>query len=458
MSDMNLNKVPHLTTTLEGPLLQIEKHLLSNQIAIESWLRQQWLQTPPPIYCSVDLRNAGFKLAPVDTNLFPAGFNNLNPDFFSLCIQALQATLEQMCPTVKRILLIPEDHTRNIYYFENVATLQQIFIKAGFEIRIGSLLPELKKGKVITLPSGGHILLEPIIRQGNRISVDDFSPCLIVLNNDLSNGVPELLQHLEQTIMPPHYLGWYSRLKSKHFQYYEDISHEFGKTFAIDPWLISPLFRYCGEVDFLTREGENCLVYHAETLFASIREKYQEYGVEQNPFLVIKADAGTYGMAVMMIQKTDDLFHLNRKERTRMASIKGGRSVSRVIIQEGVYTSERWGKDQATAEPVVYMIGRHVVGGFYRVHAGRGNDENLNSPGMNFQPLAFAAPCNNPNIYSQQLGLPDEIVTGSHQKICEDSMRDYNANALQESCANRFYAYGVIARLALLAAARELKE
>ena len=30
---------------------------------------------------SVDLRNSGFKLAPVDTNLFPGGFNNLNPGF-----------------------------------------------------------------------------------------------------------------------------------------------------------------------------------------------------------------------------------------------------------------------------------------------------------------------------------------------------------------------------------------
>ena len=46
--------------------------------------------------------------------------------------------------------------------------------------------------------------------------------------------------------------------------------------------------------------------------------------------------------------------------------------------------------NDAVAEPVVYMIDRYVVGGFYRVHAERGIDENLNAPGSSFVPLAFA--------------------------------------------------------------------
>jgi glutamate--cysteine ligase len=57
--------------------------------------------------------------------------------------------------------------------------------------------------------------------------------------------------------------------------------------------------------------------------------------------------------------------------------------VSDVIIQEGVPTVER--VDEGTAEPVVYMMDRYVVGGFYRVNASRGTDENLNAPGMHFQ-------------------------------------------------------------------------
>ena len=79
-------QVPHLTTALTGPLQYLEKHFLTHQVEIECWLRSEWHKTPPPFYCSVDLRNAGFKLAPIDTNLFPAGFNNLNADFMPLFI------------------------------------------------------------------------------------------------------------------------------------------------------------------------------------------------------------------------------------------------------------------------------------------------------------------------------------------------------------------------------------
>jgi glutamate--cysteine ligase len=423
----NFNNVPHLITSLQGPLQQIEHLLLSNQCSIECWLSEQLRITPPPIYCSVDLRNAGFKIAPVDTNLFPAGFNNLNPDFIPLCIQAVQSTFDQICPEIREILLIPEDHTRNVYYYENIAILHEIFIKSGINIRVGTLLADLQAARTLQLPSGRQLTLEPLRRDHDRIAVDNFSPSLILLNNDLSSGVPDTLQGLQQCIMPPLNAGWYSRLKSGHFRHYQQVAEDFSHKFNFDPWIITPLFRYCEDVDFLTKEGEACLVTQTGELLAAIQKKYQEYGIEQKPFLVVKADAGTYGMAVMMIQDPEELKKLNRKERTRMASIKGGREVRRVIIQEGVYTFEKWGKEQVSAEPVIYMIGKYVLGGFYRVHAGRGIDENLNAPGMNFKPLAFATSCNNP-----------------------DNERG--------SCANRFYSYGVIARLALIAAARELSE
>ncbi|NBS94489.1 MAG: glutamate--cysteine ligase, partial [Betaproteobacteria bacterium] len=90
--------VPHLTTALTGPLLDLEKRLLDAMPGIEAWFRAQWSDHTPPFYGSVDLRNAGYKLAPVDMNLFPAGFNNLNPVFRPLAIQAAQVTIDHLCP------------------------------------------------------------------------------------------------------------------------------------------------------------------------------------------------------------------------------------------------------------------------------------------------------------------------------------------------------------------------
>lgn len=417
--------IPDLKTTLTGPLLALEQAFLDNQVKVEAWFREQWQKTQPSIYCSTDLRNAGFKLAPVDTNLFPAGFNNLNTDFNPLCIQAMQATLLEICPEVTRILLIPESHTRNQFYFESLSRLYEFMSGAGFEVRIGTFNPDITVPTTFDTPSGKQVLLEPLIRDGDKVGVDGFFPCCIVMNNDLSSGLPAIMEGISQKVMPPVELGWASRLKSEHFGVYAEVANEFAALIDMDPWLLQPYFDQCPEVDFMHQDGQKCLHSRATALFKRIQKKYDEYGIDHDPFLVVKADQGTYGMAVMMIKSPDDLMALNRKQRTRMSTLKGGSQVTRAIIQEGVHSFETV-EDGAVAEPVVYMIGRHVVGGFYRVHAGRGSDENLNAPGMNFEPLAFARDC-----YGHQ------DVTDKH--------------------ANRFYAYSVVGRLAALAAARELE-
>ncbi len=45
-----------------------------------------------------------------------------------------------------------------------------------------------------------------------------------------------------------------------------------------------------------------------------------------------------------------------------MSTSKRRAKITRVILQEGVYTCETIGEQNAVAEPVVYMIGQHVIG------------------------------------------------------------------------------------------------
>jgi glutamate--cysteine ligase len=419
--------VPHLTTALTGPLLSLEQRMLAAMPQIEHWFRSQWAEYSVPFYASVDLRNAGFKLAPVDTNLFPGGFNNLNPEFLSLCVQAAMSAVEKICPDARRLLVIPENHTRNTFYLRNVAALTNILRHAGLEVRIGSISPEITEPTYLETHDGGSILLEPVQRKGNRLVLDNFDSCAILLNNDLSGGIPEILQGLEQTLIPPLHAGWATRRKSQHFSAYNRVAKDFASLLGIDEWLLNPYFDTCSGLDFHARVGEAELAEKVEDLLAKIRVKYAEYGVEQEPFVIVKADAGTYGMGIMTVKSPDDVKELNRKQRNKMAVVKEGMQVSEVILQEGVYTFEYL--HDAVAEPVVYMMDHFVVGGFYRVHTGRGIDENLNAPGMHFEPLAFEKPCSLPDC----AGAPD-------------------------APPNRFYAYGVVARLALLAAAIELQE
>ncbi len=420
--------VPNLATAA-GPVLEFERRILDCVPEIEHWFRVQWQEHTPPFYSSVDLRNAGFKLAPVDTNLFPGGFNNLADDVLPCAVQATQVAIERICPDARRLLLVPERHTRNVHYLLNVARMVRIISSTGLEVRVGSLSEELTAPTTITLPGGETLRVEPIRRNGERIGLTNFDPCVVLLNNDLSAGVPEILQGIDpaQTLLPPIHAGWCVRRKSNHFSCYDEIAGAFARLIQVDPWMINPLFTRCGEVDFRDTASNDCLVSQVDNLLAAIAEKYRSYGIQQKPFVIVKADAGTYGMGIMTVHDAAEVATLNRKQRNKMAIGKEGLRVSEVIIQEGVPSYEK--VEHGVAEPVVYLIDRYVVGGFYRVHRQRGIDESLNAPGMHFVPLAFHCSCNLPDLHAEPGVSP----------------------------LNRYYIYGVIGRLATLAAALELE-
>jgi glutamate--cysteine ligase len=419
--------VPHLTTSLTGPLQELERVVLDQRPQIERWFRTQWLEHEVPFYASVDLRNSGFKLAPVDTNLFPGGFNNLNPDFLPLCVHAAMSAVQKICPDAQRFMLVPENHTRNLHYLSNVAMLRRILEGAGLTVRLGSLIADLKEPMEVEAGNGEKLLLEPIVRRGNRVGLEGFDPCAVLLNNDLSGGIPPILSGIEQPVVPPLVAGWTTRRKSHHFHVYDRVAEGFAKLVGIDPWVINPIFSQCGKVNFNEKEGEDCLAANVEFVLNEIREKYAHYGITEQPFVIVKADAGTYGMGIMTVKSVDEVRNLNRKTRNKMSTIKEGQRVEEVLIQEGVYTFES--VNGAVAEPVIYMMDQFVVGGFYRVHTERGIDENLNSPGAKFVPLAFETNCHTPDC-SGKPGDPP----------------------------NRFYTYGVVSRLANLAAAIEIEE
>ena len=423
--------VPHLVTALDGPLLDLEKKILEATPAIERWFRLEWQEHTPPFYCSVDLRNSGFKLAPVDTNLFPGCFNNLATEMLPLAVQAAMAAIEKYCPDAKNLLLIPEQQPRHSSYLQNIARQVQIFRQTGLNVRLGTLDENIKEPTTIDLPNGSQLVLEPLQRSANgrRLGLKNFDPCTILLNNDLSAGIPSILENInEQTLLPPLHAGWALRRKSNHFSAYDDVVKKFAKMVDIDPWLLNPFFAKCDKVNVDEASGEDPLANAVDALLAKIRKKYKQYGIKEKPFVIIKPNAGTYGMGIMTVRSSAEVRNLSQHQRENMSVVKGGLDITEMIVQEGVYTFEQI--NESVAEPVVYMIDRYVVGGFYRVHEDKGADENLKAPGMHFVPLAFA----------HQHAVPD--------------MRAKPGTA----APNRFYLYGVVARLALLAASLELEK
>ena len=420
--------VPHLITALTGPINELEQRILDSMPAIERWFRLEWMEHTPPFYCSVDIRNAGFKLAPVDTNLYPGGWNNLTPEMLPLAVQSAMAAIEKICPEARNLLLIPENHTRNTFYLANVAQLKRIFHMAGLNVRIGSINPDIKKPTTVELPNGETVLLEPVIRSKHRLGLKDFDPCTILLNNDLSAGIPGILEDIhEQYLLPPLHAGWSVRRKSNHFHSYEEVSKRFGKLLGIDPWLINPMFDKCGEINFAEGAGMECLQTNVDALLTKMRRKYKEYGINEKPFVVVKADNGTYGMGIMTVRDVKDLEALNRKTRNKMSGHQG-RPGSQRSHHPGRRADQRAHERRGGRARGLHdgpLCGGRLLPGARRARRGR-------------KPQRTGLQLCAPGFCRKHALTPAGLKPGA-------------------SAPNRFYMYGVIGRLAMVAASYELE-
>ena len=421
--------VPHLTTALTGPINELEQRILESMPAIERWFRLEWMEHTPPFYTSADLRNAGFKLAPVDTQLFPSGFNNLTPEMLPLAVQAAMAAIEKICPEARNLLLIPESRVQNTFYLQTPAAPDAGVHAGRAERAAGNTGRDHPAAdQRWPCPTAASCCSNRWCATAAGLGPEGLRPLHHpAQQRPHGRRARVLLKHLhEQYLLPPLHAGWGVRRKSRHFQSYEEVAKKFAKLLGMDPWLINPIHARCGKVDFDAAAGLDCVRTNADAVLTKVRRKYKEYGINEKPFVVIKADNAS-GIGVLTVRDVRELDDPERLAQARGALVREGQILDEVIIQEGVPSCERI--NEAVAEPVVVMIDRYVVGGFYRVHAHRGVDENLSVPGSSYLPLAFAS--------SSQLPKPGAKPGAS--------------------APNRFYMYGVIGRLAMLAAAYELE-
>ncbi len=358
---------------------------------IDRWYEKKLSELPsaePPIYGSVDIRNAGFKIAVVDTNLFPAGFNNLCETFSGEASRAFQKHLKKWHPAVRKILIFPEEHTRNLFYWKNIVSLKQILEEAGYAVEVGSASSLFSQDPTtIEIEGKKEIQVHKVFVQDSKLRTSSFEPDLILINNDLSTGIPDYLKDLNQTLLPSPHLGWHRRRKGDHFRIGRELLAQVAEIIQIDPWILTPLTSDEISCDL---NDEICLKHFsdaADVFLAQIREKYRQHGIQRAPYLFVKSSVGTYGLGVIHIESGDQLLKLNRRMRKKLESGKGNRRVNEYILQEGIPTADLFrGKP---LEPVVYLVGGESVGTFFRIHEKKNEMESLNTPGMDFSCLCL---------------------------------------------------------------------
>jgi glutamate--cysteine ligase len=366
----------------------IAEKIRQKNLAINDFFRQKFNENPAFFYNSIDLRHSSYKISAIDTNCYPAGFNNLSISGKNSAENLIAEFLSKnFSSSPKNIFIIPENHTRNMRYLENLAIIIEILQRQKCQVFVSTFNPEIISKTVLTLENQSTITLYPLQKIAGKLAIENENKQnifadLAILNNDLTSGVPEVLNNVSTPINPPLAMGWHQRTKSQHFNIYNQIAEEISQILNLDPWLISSMHDHCEDVDFKESVGLECLAKNVEKLLTKISEKYREHNIKDKPYCYVKADNGTYGMAVWSVFNPQDVLEINKKERNKMNMLKGSTQTSKVMIQEGIITVDKINNNPC--EPMIYMINGNVAQNLFRTNESRDDHISLNASGANF--------------------------------------------------------------------------
>ncbi|MEK6774320.1 MAG: glutamate--cysteine ligase [Bdellovibrionota bacterium] len=385
----------------------LHQQTLKNYAKICDWYAQKTESLPSTIYSSYDIRDSGYKVTNVDANIFPAGFNNICPADKDTSVDVFDRYLiKHYLKPIKNILLVTEEHTNNPYYWENISTIQKIVTESGRNIKI-AFAKKMDQPLVLESTTGKKITVESA-EFGSPL-FDTFKPDLIVNNNDFAEAHEEWAMKIDLPMNPPRELGWYQRKKSRYFKYYNQMVNEFSEAAGIDPFIMRVETDIFEHFDINEDKSRNELADKVDSFIAKLEVEYKRRKIDQKPFVFVKNNAGTYGLAVIRVGSGQEVREWSYKSRKKMKAAKGGREVEEVIIQEGVPSIVQ--ADEASAEPVIYMIGCELAGGFLRSHAEKSSTESLNSPGAIYKKLCVS------DLTDRAEGCPMENVYGWTAKL-----------------------------------------
>ncbi len=362
-----------------------------------------------PIYSSYDIRDSGFKVTNVDGNIYPAGFNNICPTDKDYSVELFSNYIaHHYGQGIERILLVTEMHTGNPYYWENVLTIKSLLQSSGKKVLIA--FPERLKGPLSVQSSTG-VKVDIVSAFEDDPVVREFNPQLVLSNNDFADSLEEWGKQVTKPLNPPRELGWYQRKKSNYFHFYNQAAEEFAGVVGIDPFALNVKTELFSEFELANEDSMKALAEQVDKMSAFLAGEYAKRGIQGEPSIFIKNNAGTYGLGVVKVNSGQDVLTWNYNSRKKMKAAKGGREIQQVILQEGVPSKVK--ADDAVAEPVIYMIGRELAGGFLRSHAEKSETESLNSPGAVYKKLCVSdlnvsvekSPLENVYGWSARLGV-----------------------------------------------------
>jgi glutamate--cysteine ligase len=367
---------------------KLHKVFLEKEDIISEWFSGKIASGDYPFYCSFDIRESDHKLAPVDANMFPAGFNNICQADREAMGELLEKCAEFKKLNLNTIAVFCEEHTNNPYYWDNVKSLIDLFEGQGF--KAFAILPnqDLDINEIETA-SGFKVTIHKIkLNDGETFLTDGTKLDFILSNNDFSSAFDSWISEVKTPSLPPLYMGWHKRRKHSFFEIYNDLVNEFAEIIDIDPMSLRVETEKFNEFNIEDKESLSVLSKKVSDMKDDLIAKYNDRGFKDEPYFFVKNSYGTYGLGVVEVKKPEDILSWNYKSRKKMKATKGGGHVSSVIIQEGIPTTLSY--EGAPGEAVIYLLGCGLAGGFIRTNKRKGDLDSLNAPGAVFQRMCFS--------------------------------------------------------------------
>ncbi len=361
---------------------------LNKETQIQEWFLKKIESKDYPFYCSFDIRESNNKLAPVDANLFPAGFNNICEDDRNTMGDLLKKCTEFKKLDLKNVAIFCEEHTGNLYYWDNVGALISLFKAEGVTPFV--VLPSLNSEiKTIESASGIKIKINKVkVTEEGGALVDGTRVDFIVINNDLSTAFDSWIKDVKVSQFPPLKMGWHKRRKHAFFKIYNELVNDFSKVIGLDPFHLRVETYNYDKFDIEDKKSLAKLSDEIVSFKNKLNKEYKEHNVREEPYFFVKNSFGTYGIGVIEVKSAQDVLNWNYKARKKMKATKGGGRFNSVIIQEGIPTSLK--VNEVPAEAVIYLLGCGLAGGFLRTHERKSGQDSLNAPGAVFQRMCFS--------------------------------------------------------------------
>lgn len=393
---------------------ELENFIIENWQNVNEYICEKSQGLPIPVYSSVDIRESKNKYAPVDHNMYPAGFNNVCKMDLKHCTEHFKQYFLKISPSAKSIAIIPESHTKNLFYLDHLHYLKNTIAEGGFDVKIISFDEELfKETSSLKLVSQSQfeINIDKASLNNGIINLNGQAFDLVLLNHDQSNPIQINWDEVKTPVIPSPKIGWFRRQKIEHFKFYKQVADDFSNHFGINPNLIQAQFKAVYDIDFNTKQGLEELGKAVDDLKTQVNDPSLQ--------IFVKASQGTYGMGISVVGSGEEIINMNRKIRNKMDIGKNNIKFTSVLVQEGIETVVKY--DDMPAEITIYLVNGKALGGFMRANPLRSTTENLNAKGMIYQKLCIC-------------------------DICKES---------EHKCKEAVYS--VIARLSTLASAYEIK-